>query len=295
VAHALTDNSIALHYEVAGHDGTPILFVHEFAGDHRSWEPQVSRFSRSHQCITYAARGYPPSDVPDDRAAYSQSRAVADALAVLDHVEVDSAHIVGLSMGGFTALHLALRHPERCLSAVIAGVGYGAHADTREAFRAECEVIALAFETDGSEGVAARYAEGPARVQFQNKDRRGWETFARRLAEHSPLGSALTMRGVQKARPSIYDYTDEMTRSDVPILIVNGDEDDACLEAGLMMKRTIPTAGLLVVPRTGHTINLEEPEMFNNALASLFELAEAGAWTPRDPRTRVASATGMNG
>ncbi len=156
-------------------------------------------------------------------------------------------------------------------------------------------MIALAFETEGSGGVAARYAEGPARVQFQNKDRRGWETFARRLAEHSALGSALTMRGVQKERPSIYDYTDEMTRIDVPILIVNGDEDDACLEAGLMMKRMIPTAGLLVVPRTGHTINLEEPEIFNNTVASLFELAEAGAWTTRDPRTRVASATGMNG
>ncbi len=292
--HAHTDDGVALYYEIIGSNGTPILFVHEFAGDHRSWEPQTSRFSRSHRCIVYAARGYPPSDVPTDGKAYSQFRAVADALAVLDDLEIEQAHIVGLSMGGFTALHMAMWHPDRCHSAVVAGVGYGAHPDARDAFRDECEVIAHAFEAEGSAEVASRYAEGPARVQFQNKDHRGWTAFAQRLAEHSSLGSALTMRGVQKARPSIYDHVDDMARIEVPVLIINGDEDDACLEAGLMMKRNIPTAGLLVLPRTGHTINLEEPETFNNALASLFELAEANAWGPRDPRTGASSATGMN-
>ncbi len=108
----VTDDGVTLHAEETGR-GEPLLFVHEFAGDHRSWEPQVRFFSAAYHCLTYAARGYPPSDVPTDPAAYSQERAVADAIAVLDGLAIDQAHVVGLSMGGFTALHLVLGHPER--------------------------------------------------------------------------------------------------------------------------------------------------------------------------------------
>ena len=178
---AISADGVRLHYEETG-EGDPVLFIHEFAGDHRSWEPQVRSFSRRYRCITYAARGYPPSDVPDDAAAYSQDLAVADAIAVLDAADVTHAHIVGISMGAFCALHLGLRHPDRAISLVIAGCGYGAHPDVRESFRAESEAIAAAFQTQGAAGIAPTYAIGPARVQFQNKDPRGWEEFARTLA-----------------------------------------------------------------------------------------------------------------
>ena len=193
-----TGDGISLHAESTGH-GTPLLFLHEFAGDHRSWEPQVRYFSARYRCVTYAARGYPPSGVPADPAAYSQERAVADAVAVLDGLGIAAAHVVGLSMGGFAALHLTLRHPDRVLSTVAAGTGYGAAPERQAAFRAECEAIAVAFENEGSEQVARWYAVGPARVQFQNKNPRGWAEFADTLAGHSALGSALTMRGVQAA------------------------------------------------------------------------------------------------
>lgn len=291
--YATTDDRVRLWYEEAG-SGTPIVFVHEFAGDHRSWEPQMRSFAHGHRCITFAARGYPPSDVPTDQASYSMDRATDDVVAVLDHLEIDRAHIVGLSMGGFTSLHMALRYPDRTLSAVVAGAGYGAHPDARPGFLKECEVIAVAFETEGSAGVAPRYAVGPARVQFQNKDPRGWREFADRLAEHDSTGAALTMRGVQMGRPSLYDLRERMSEVDVPVLILNGDEDEGCLEAGLMMKRTIPTAGLVMIPRTGHTSNLEEPEAFNRAVAELIALSEAGRWGRRDPRSLAKSATGMD-
>jgi pimeloyl-ACP methyl ester carboxylesterase len=129
---------------------------------------------------------------------------VDDAVAVLDGLGVGRAHVVGLSMGGFTTLHLALRHPARVRSAVAAGAGYGAAPERAEAFRAECAATAAAFENEGVQRVAQRYAVGPARVQFQNKNPRGWAEFAAALAQHSALGSALTMRGVQAARPSLY-------------------------------------------------------------------------------------------
>jgi pimeloyl-ACP methyl ester carboxylesterase len=226
--HISTDDAVRLYVEATG-DGPPVLFVHEFAGDHRSWEPQVRALSRRYRCIAYNARGYPPSDVPEDAAAYSQARAVEDAIAVLDALDVDRGHVVGLSMGGFATLHLGLRHPDRARSLVVAACGYGAQPERQAAFREESGVIADAFARDGAAAVAERYAVGPARVQFQNKDPRGWAEFAAQLAEHSSQGSALTMRGVQAARPSLYDLTDELRELSVPTLIVAGDEDEGCL------------------------------------------------------------------
>jgi pimeloyl-ACP methyl ester carboxylesterase len=287
-----TDDGVRLHAESTG-TGAPLLFIHEFAGDHRSWEPQVRFFSGSYRCITYAARGYPPSDVPGDPAAYSQQRAVADAVTVLDGLGVDRAHVVGLSMGGFTALHLALRHPARLASAVVAGAGYGAQPERQAAFRAECEAIATAFETEGPQRFAARYAIGPARVQFQNKNPRGWAEFAAALAGHSALGSALTMRGVQAGRPSLYQLRDELAQVRTPVLLVAGDEDEGCLEPALMLKRTIPAAGLAILPRTGHTANLEEPDVFSRLVDGFLAAVVRGAWPPRDPRSRSVSTTGI--
>ena len=293
MAHVSTDDGVQLYVEETG-AGLPVLFVHEFAGDHRSWEPQVRALSRRYRCVTYNARGYPPSDVPEDEAGYSQARAVADAVAVLDALDIERAHVVGLSMGGFATLHLGLRHPGRARSLVVAACGYGAQPERQSAFREESNVVADAFAAEGAAEVAKRYAVGPARVQFQNKDPRGWAEFAARLAEHSSAGSAMTMRGVQGARPSLYDLTDDLAALSVPTLIVAGDEDEGVLEPSLMLKRTIPAAGLAVLPKTGHTVNLEEPELFGRLLERFFADVENGAWGPRDPRSLATSTTGMD-
>jgi pimeloyl-ACP methyl ester carboxylesterase len=218
---------------------------------------------------------------------------VTDALAVLDAAGVERAHIVGISMGAFTALHVGIRHPRRAISLVVAGCGYGALPEAHESFRAEAEAVAGAFETQGAAAIAPTYATGPARVQFQNKDPRGWAEFAHMLAEHSSEGSALTMRGVQRERPMLHDLIPELRALDVPTLLVVGDEDEGCLDANLMLKRTIPTAGMVVLPRTGHTTNLEEAELFDRFAGDLFTMAEAGRWGPRDPRSIAADLTGI--
>ncbi|HET8672877.1 MAG TPA: alpha/beta hydrolase, partial [Thermoleophilaceae bacterium] len=263
-------------------------------GDHRSFEPQVAHFRDRYRCVVYDARGYPPSDVPDDASTYSQERAVRDALTVLDAAGAERAHVVGVSMGGFGSLHLALRHPERVDSAVVAGVGYGAHPDAAPGFRKECEAIAEAFRSEGTPAVAERYAVGPARVQFQNKNPEGWEVFAAQLAEHDARGAELTMLGVQRLRPSLYDLREELAAMSVPVLVLAGDEDDGCLDADLMLKRTIPSAGLAILPRTGHTCNLEEPDVFNSTVERFLDAVEAGTWGMRDPRSLSRSVTGMD-
>jgi pimeloyl-ACP methyl ester carboxylesterase len=285
--YVTADDGVRLYYEEAG-TGIPIVFVHEFAGDYRSYEPQMRHFARRYRCVAYNARGYPPSDVPDDPASYSQARARDDLRDIVDRLSLARPHVVGISMGAFATLHFGLSYPALARSLVIAGCGYGARPDQRAQFQAESEAAATRFETAMMEDAARAYALGPTRLQLLAKDPRGWEEFRRLLTEHSPRGSALTLRGVQKMRPSLFDLTDAMRAITTPTLVMAGDEDDPCLEASLLMKRTISSAALAILPRTGHALNLEEPTLFNTLLDDFFHTVESGRWMLRDPR----SATG---
>lgn len=289
-----TDDGVKLFYEEAG-TGIPVVFVHEFAGDQRSWEPQLRYFSRRYRCVAYNARGYPPSDVPEDPERYSQARARDDIRAVLDALGIDRAHVVGLSMGAFATLHFGMAHGKRALSITVAGGGYGAHPAQYRQFQEDSRKHAAFIQREGMAKFAAAYGLGATRVQFQNKDPRGFAEFMRQLAEHSALGSANTMLGYQARRPSLYDLTAEMARIDVPTLIMAGDEEEPCLEVCLLMKRTIPTAGLALLPCSGHGINLEEPALFNGLLESFFHQVEAGRWRARDKRSVVPSIYGPGG
>ncbi len=141
--HLITDDGVRLYYEEAGL-GTPIVFVHEFADDVRGYEGQLRHFGRRYHCIAFNARGYPPSDVPEDPARYSQERARDDIRAVLDGLGIAKAHVVGISMGGFAVLHFGFAYPERALSLVVAGCGYGAEPGKREQFREETAKTARA-------------------------------------------------------------------------------------------------------------------------------------------------------
>src|SRR5919201_1705281 len=199
---SLRANGISLYYEETG-QGLPLVFVHEFAGEWRSWHPQIRFFSRRYRTIAYNARGYPPSDVPDDVKAYSQDQATDDIRGLLDALKIDRAHICGLSMGGYATLHFGLRYPQRALSLVVAGAGYGSVAGDREKFRQDAELTAERFERDGMEKAAEIYAKGPTRVQFMDKDPFGWREFYEQLKRGSARGHALTLRGVQMTRPSV--------------------------------------------------------------------------------------------
>lgn len=290
--HLTADDGIRLYYEESG-SGTPVVFVHEFAGDHRSWEPQMRYFSRNYRCIAYNARGYPPSDVPSDATRYSQDRACDDIRAVLDGLKLEKAYVVGLSMGGFATLHFGLRYSERAHAIVVAGCGYGAEPGKRQQFQQEAEKTAANLQAKGMAEVAQSYAQGPTRVQFQNKDPRGFAECVRHLAEHSTTGSTMTLLGVQRLRPSLYDLADGLAKMTVPTLVMTGDEDWPCLEPDLFLKRTIPSAGLVVLPNSGHVINLEEPALFNRAVDDFFHQVGTGRWPRRDPRAMAGSILGL--
>jgi len=283
--YATAPDNVRLYYEEVG-EGSPILFLHEFASDHRGWEPQLREFGKRYRCIAYSARGYRPSDLPADGQAYSYRHVMRDCVAVLDHLKLDKAHLVGLSMGGYTALQVALNQSKHVRSLVLAGTGSGSERWYTEEFHRHSRELADQFERAGSAAVAETYGRGPSRLPFLLKDPRGFAEFSSRLAEHDAQGSANTSRGFQGARPSLYDFADEIRQLDVPALIVVGDEDERCIEPSLFLKDALAASGLVVLAKTGHVVNLEEPDLFNQAVSDFLERVEAGRWSPRDPRTR---------
>jgi pimeloyl-ACP methyl ester carboxylesterase len=282
-----TPDGVKLYYEEIG-TGAPIVFVHEFADDIRGWAPQVKFFARRYRTIAFNARGYPPSDVPADPARYSQAQAAEDIKAILDHLGIDRAHVVGLSMGGYATLHFGLMFPERARSLVVGGAGYGSGTE-RAKFHTDTDYLVKQFDA-GMPAVAEFYSRGPTRVQFIAKDPVGWQEFHDRLASGSALGHANTLRGVQRQRPSVFELEANLERLEVPTLIMTGDEDEPCLEPALFMKRKIRSAGLVVIPNAGHAINLEEPDLFNRALLDFLTAVDADRWPRRDPASQTGSA-----
>ncbi len=270
-------DDVHLHVEEAG-SGTPVLFVHEFAGDYRSWEPQMRFFSRSHRCVTFSARGYPPSEIPASPQRYGQDISRLDVIAIMDDLGIERAHIVGHSMGAYTALHVGLHHSDRCLSVAALGCGWGSNPAERDAAIKACQDTAAMFESEPMDVAAAKYASAPMRLTFKAKDPRAFAEFQQMLAEHSGVGSALTMLNLQMKRPTLWELEAKLCDFVPPLLVIVGDEDFPCLDGSLFLKRIVPTAGLLVLPRAGHTITIEEPAAVNIALSELFAAAQAGTW-----------------
>jgi pimeloyl-ACP methyl ester carboxylesterase len=271
-------NGVELEYAEAG-SGFPLVWCHEFAGSMESWEPQVHFFARRYRVITYNARGYPPSEVPSDPAAYSQDIAVEDLYELLKHLRIERAYVGGLSMGGATTLHFGIRHPEMAAALIVSAAGSGS--TNPEQFRAGSNALADRLDREGTSGLR-EYAMGASRVQLKRKDPTGYDTFARLLSEHSPLGSALTMRGVQAGRPPIFVWEEQLKKLTIPTLVLVGDEDTACIEPALFMKRNIPSCGLAVFPQSGHGINLEEPDIYNRLVLDFLTAVEAGKWASRE-------------
>ena len=272
-----SSEGVDIYYEVTG-EGYPLVFSHEFAGDITSWEPQVNYFSRRYQVITYCHRGYLPSGVPDEPAAYSQDIQVEDLYRLLKHLGIQQAHVGGLSMGGTLALGFVMAHPEMCRSIVVASAGAGSDPGNRERLVASWDALSTAMVAEGMEKFADGYARGAERLQFLRKDPVGWAKFHAGLAAHSAQGSSLTFRGVQMKRPTIYQLQEKLQQIKAPALVMIGDEDTPCVDPAVFMKRNIPSCGLAVFPQSGHTINLEEPDLYNRTMSDFLTAVEAGKW-----------------
>jgi pimeloyl-ACP methyl ester carboxylesterase len=269
--------------------GYPIIFIHELASDLRGWESQVRHFASGYRCIAYNARGYPPSEIPEDPELYGWEFAVDDIAAVMRGLKLERVHLVGLGLGGYAALQFGLRYPEKVSAIVAASVGSGLQPSVRDGWLRETSVLARIFIKHGMASMAGRMARGPARMKLKHKGRKSWREFLGRLPQHSGQGMSLAMGRCQDLRPSMDDLRDQPAEIATPVLLAVGDEDMRCLNTNLMLKSALPNAGLWICPNTGHAINLEEPAAFNTQVETFLSAVVCGRWRQRDANATIDS------
>lgn len=275
------NDGVRIYFEECG-AGKALVFLHEFLNDHSGWDDQMRRFARDYRCVAIAARGYPPSDCPEDETAYGQDIFRDDVLAVLDHLKIAKAHFVGLSMGAYTGLQLAMENPDRVLSVVAASGASGGYEPNRAAF--EEQTAASAAQLDQMDEMPGEaLASGPTRIQLRRKDPISWARVAEIIARRPAHSAAKTMRQVQLKRTPVFKLEKQLAEVKAPVLLMAGDEDDSCLDVNLWLKRAMPSARLVVFPASGHVLHLEESELFNHLTEQFLSSVDRGTWYPRDP------------
>jgi pimeloyl-ACP methyl ester carboxylesterase len=268
-----TKDGFHLYAETQG-SGVPIVFVHELAGSCRSFDLQVKEWRGHWQCVTFNARGYPPSEIPPAVGSYSQEWAARDIGAILDGLKLDDAHLVGVSMGSASTLQFALANPSRVRSITLTSIGSGSDLAPGE-FAASMEALAELTLKSGMRALAEHYGAAPTRYRLKEKNPAEYHHFIEQIAAGSPLGITNTMRGVQQRRPPLYAHKDAIAALKVPALIVVGEEDEPCVKPSYFLKETLPGARLEIVPKTGHAVNLEEPVLYNRRVLGFIEGVEA--------------------
>ncbi|MBE1281739.1 MAG: alpha/beta fold hydrolase [Rhodobacteraceae bacterium] len=269
MAEFQTSDGLSLFFEEAG-SGTPIVFVHEFGGDYRSWHLQVSALAPEFRCITYSARGFHPSAIPQDRSQYGQTYSTADLLALIDHLGLDMVHVVGTSMGSFTSLNFALTHPDRVASVTLVGNSSGPRDET-ERSRYRKDWIGherLLREERGGDGAVAVLEEDPAYQSFQKNDPENWSIYAANLRGQSAQGAIHVLSTVHWNRRSLFDDVERLRAFDKPVMLVTGGDDYYLVgETNAFLNDTLPDVRWHRFPATGHLVNIEQADQFNRLLA----------------------------
>lgn len=263
--------------------GQPLLLLHGFTGSSRTWQPIVSPLlaTGAWQLVAPDLLGHGSTDAPSDPARYAATEQAADVLALLDALGLDRAVVLGYSMGGRLALHLATTTPQRCRALVLESTSPGLADPTERATRqATDERLALAIEERGLAWFVAYWEQQPLFASQQRLPHAIRERHrAERLAQR-PHGLANSLRGFGAGvMPSLWDA---LPRLDLPVLVITGALDERYLTIGRAMVRRLPHAALAVVPAAGHTVHLEQPAAFTAILLDfLANLVEDHRHPPR--------------
>lgn len=253
-------NGTRLHVTETG-AGHAVLFLHGMGCDGTDWQPQIDVFSADRRCIAIDHRGHGRSsrEVGD---GYSIAGFAADAIGVLDHLDVDRAHVVGLSMGGMIAQQLTLTAPDRvCTLSLLdtfarpgaTGEGMGAMADQVEAGGLD----ALAAGFHAMVFSAATIGSKPDLV----------ERFDTQFRGNTPACLAWDMRAI--AAINTYERLGSIT---VPTVVLCGAEDNLTpIAMAEELAAAIPGATLEIVPDAGHFSNIENSDFVNQVLAKQLE------------------------
>lgn len=256
-------NGISLHYESIG-SGSALVFLHAYPTNRTIWYPQLTTFSVDYRAIAYDLRGFGLSQVPEDPNAYGTELSIGDLLGLLNKLEIDKAVLCGLSMGGNIALHFALNHPDRVSGLIMADTGAGS--EDAQLFADTTNAWADVAENDGIDRFANFVLANPLFAEYADRGLDERKFLYDIVSANTICGIAHTARRVLALRPPIYAIEQKLNQLMIPVLVIVGEADPACIPVSQYMSEQIPGATLVVIPNAGHFNNLEIPETFNHAV-----------------------------
>ena len=257
-------NGVELAYELRG-DGAPFVMIHGAQGDQTMFAGLAEVFAEDYRVLTFDQRGSGLSDKPD--MPYSIAMLADDTAALMDHLGISPAHVIGVSMGGTIAQELALRHPDKVQSLVLGcttaggpkairvGGGALASAYSTQPMTAEERGKALA-EAAFSKGYLAQHPEIVASMIESRRQR--------------PIDSSAFARRMKAATD--HDTYDRLPQIQCPTLVIAG-KDDALIawENSKLIAERIKDANMIILEPAGHCFWLEQPAQTQNAIASFLE------------------------
>jgi 2-succinyl-6-hydroxy-2,4-cyclohexadiene-1-carboxylate synthase len=265
-------NDLSLNVERSG-AGQPLLLLHGFTGSAAAWAP-LSKLLGSHfHTIAPDLIGHGRSDSPPDAKRYSMQNCVADLLAILDALEIERAHVLGYSMGGRVALHLAAAAPGRVGALVLesSSPGIGDPAE-RQARVAADEALAESIERDGLAAFVDRWERLPLFASQASLPRQARARLHAQRMRNNPLGLANSLRGMGAGRQA--PLWNRLAALDTPTLLIAGELDAKYRTLASQIATKLPSAQAVIVPGAGHAVHLEQPQAF---IDSVLEFLPGGA------------------
>jgi 2-succinyl-6-hydroxy-2,4-cyclohexadiene-1-carboxylate synthase len=261
----------SLSYFVAG-DGVPVTLLHGFTQGGRSWRELISKMPAGFKWIVPDVRGHGETHVWKG-ASCTMDACAADLFKLWDALEVEKSHLVGYSMGGRLAIHVAARHPERLLSLVTIGAHAGLEEEAREGRRRGDEALAQRIEKEGIESFVNYWGSLPL---FAGLERRGPQYVAQVRAErlqNHVAGLACSLRGMGAG---VMDPVwEQLANVTLPCTFVAGQLDHGYVASARRLAATAPNGRFEIVPRAGHAVHQERPDAFARVLSSHLAMARA--------------------
>ncbi len=266
-------NDVHLNVEVSG-GGPPLVLLHGFTGSAANWQPHSAVFEKQFRIIAVDLLGHGGSDSPVDRARYRMERCVENLILVFDHLGLERVSLLGYSMGGRVALHVAAAHPERIRALALESASPGlADPAERAARMASDEALADFIEREGLEPFVDKWEQLPLFAsQARLSEMMRAELREQRL-HNKPHGLANSLRGLGTgAQSPLWDRLPELR---MPTLLIAGELDPKFTTIARSMAGALPNARLALVPEAGHTVHLEQPEIFDRLV---LEFMVIGDW-----------------
>ena len=252
---------ISHYYEEHG-DGEPIIFLHGFTLDHRVWGPQVKFFSATNRVIVVDSRGHGKSDAPETN--YGRTFRIDDLLDLFKHLKLDQAHLVGLSMGGSTAIGFALKYQAMLKSLTLVSTGAAGFKPGRKVAR----VDELA-KSEGVETARKQWLDWNM-IYYKGKHQDVGKLLKQMIEEHSGAIWADVKRGNYPKS----DDLESVHKISVPTLIIAGEKDKIFVPLSEELHKRIRNSQLTIMQGAGHILNLEFPQEFNRVLNDFLDSVE---------------------